>query len=63
MTYAAVTDWMNKDERERFDRQLVAKDPSQVSHGTQALLGLMGGPGAQRSAPPRPGPQPPRRAR
>lgn len=62
MTYAAVTEWMEKDERERFDRQLVAKDPNTVSTGTQALMGLMGGGGPQRSAP-RPGPQPPRRAR
>lgn len=30
-------------EREQFDRELVADDPSKVSHGTGALLALMGG--------------------
>lgn len=42
--YAAITEWKEKKEVEQFDRELMADDPGTVSHGTQALLALMGGP-------------------
>lgn len=47
--YSAIVEWMESDDKERFDRELLATDPSKVSHGTGALMGLLG------VAPPREG--------
>lgn len=41
-SYTAIVEWMESDEKERFDRELLAEDPSSVSHGTGALMGLLG---------------------
>lgn len=41
--YAAIVEFMGEKEKELFDRKLVADDPQNVSHGTAALLALMGG--------------------
>jgi hypothetical protein len=40
--YSAIVEWMESDDKERFDRELLATDPSKVSHGTGALMGLLG---------------------
>lgn len=34
--------WMDKNEHEQFDRELVAGDPTQVSRGTKGLMAVMG---------------------
>ena len=47
VAYSAIVEWMDEKAKAKFDRELVADDPSAVSHGTQALMGLMMG-GARR---------------
>ena len=43
MTYTYATEWMTAKDREAFDRELTADDPTSVSHGTKALAALIGG--------------------
>lgn len=51
VAYAAIVAHKTEKERQQFDRELLAGDPSTVSHGTGALMSLMG---VRPSAPPRP---------
>lgn len=44
VTYACLTEWMSKKEREQLDRELTADDATTVSYGTKELFALMGGP-------------------
>ena len=42
--YSAMVEWADEKERAKIDRELAAVDPGTLSHGTDALLALMGGP-------------------
>lgn len=47
VAYSAIVEWMDERKKANFDRELLADDPSTVSHGSQALMSLMMG-GARR---------------